>query len=627
MNYLGSPALELGKNRLILRNAALPSGEKKDIVIPLDNQGRMLLDWPLTNYEESYTHFSFAALSQLEQAQSEIENLTALLLSSENLYAFVSRGAALAEAPMLLYRIEELFGAAGEQRAKAVAETSGEAFDAYLARRGEAWESLHAFKNLEFPSKMQVIGEELSALLPEQAEVIGEESRYLQSLAQNLVTYLDTYDSIEKTISKALKGKFCIIGHTASGTTDIGVNPFHNEYVNVGTHGVVLDTILSESFILWLPSWWSALFCLITPLVMFLYARFSPAVRSALGFFSVLLFLFVSFCLFRFAGFFLDPIFPIFSLISAAVFREITSYVISDKEKQFIRKAFSTYVSGDVVKEIVADPSRLQLGGSKRHMSAIFTDVQGFSTISEKLDPEDLVRLLNRYLTALSDVVLEEKGTIDKYEGDAIIAFFGAPLELPDHALRACRSAIIMKRTETELNKVLMEQKLSSSPLLTRIGITTGNMVAGNMGTENKMNYTIMGNTVNLAARLEGVNKFYKTWILTTRATLDETDDQILSRRLDRVRVVGINEPVALYELMETREAATDKQKEIALRFEKALTLYENRNWSIAAEAFGHVLQVDPHDGPSQIFLDRCETYKATPPPEKWDGVINLDRK
>ncbi|GHV45887.1 hypothetical protein AGMMS49546_32840 [Spirochaetia bacterium] len=191
-------------------------------------------------------------------------------------------------------------------------------------------------------------------------------------------------------------------------------------------------------------------------------------------------------------------------MVLSVIIRELNAFINSEQEKQFIRSAFSTYVSTDVVDEIIADPSRLQLGGVKRHMSAIFTDIQGFSTISERLDPEDLVNLLNRYLTAMSDVVLAEKGTIDKYEGDAIIAFFGAPLDLPDHALRSCVSAITMKRIEKELNRVIVEEKLSPAPLLTRIGINSGSMVAGNMGTKNKMNYTIMGNTVNLAARIFG---------------------------------------------------------------------------------------------------------------------------
>jgi CheY-like chemotaxis protein len=153
-----------------------------------------------------------------------------------------------------------------------------------------------------------------------------------------------------------------------------------------------------------------------------------------------------------------------------------------------LRTAFSTYLSGDVVEEIVADPTRLQLGGIQRRMTAMFTDIRNFSYISEALSPERLVDLLNRYLSIMSDAILEQKGTIDKYEGDAIISFFGAPMELSDHSIRACTAAVIMKRLETALNKEIVAEGISPAPLLTRIGINTGDMIVGNMGTERKMN-------------------------------------------------------------------------------------------------------------------------------------------
>ena len=183
-----------------------------------------------------------------------------------------------------------------------------------------------------------------------------------------------------------------------------------------------------------------------------------------------------------------------------------------------------------------------------------------------------------------------------------------------------------MKRKEAELNKLLLEEKLSASPLITRIGINTGSMVAGNMGTQNKMNYTIMGNTVNLAARLEGVNKQYGTWILTTKATLEETGNRLLSRKLDRVRVVGINEPIQLYELLETRQNADELQTETVRLFESALAFFEKRDWKNAAKGFMQTLVYNPGDGPSMIFLDRCELYQKKPK-RNWDGVYNLDEK
>jgi len=292
-----------------------------------------------------------------------------------------------------------------------------------------------------------------------------------------------------------------------------------------------------------------------------------------------------------------------------------------------LRRAFSTYLSEDVVEEIISDPTRLQLGGIKRNMTALFTDVKGFTRIAEALAPEQLVDLLNYYLSSMSDVILEQKGTIDKYEGDAIISFFGAPLELPDHVTRACTAAVIMKRVEKDVNKYIMEKRISPSPLLTRIGISSGEMVVGNMGTEKKMNYTIMGNVVNLAARLEGVNKQYGTWILATEETVRQTEGRFLTRQLDRIRVVGINEPVRIHEIMEINSDASELLREQAARFQKAQELFEQRKWPEAQEIFKQITEVFPEDSPTLLYLDRCRDYIQNPPVQDWDGVYDINEK
>jgi len=292
-----------------------------------------------------------------------------------------------------------------------------------------------------------------------------------------------------------------------------------------------------------------------------------------------------------------------------------------------LRRAFSTYLSEDVVEEIVSDPTRLQLGGVKRHMTAIFTDIRSFTGIAERLSPEHLVDLLNYYLSTMSDVILEQKGTIDKYEGDAIIAFFGAPLELPDHAIRACAAAIVMKRLESDVNDYVMKNGISPSPLLTRIGINSGEMVVGNMGTQKKMNYTIISNAVNLASRLEGVNKLYNTWILATEDTMKETAGKFLSRRLDRIRVVGINEPVRIYEILETMDHAPQALHQKVELFHKAMGLFETRRWNDAGKLFYQIYKQFPGDGPSVFYFNRCKQNLKNEPSPDWDGVFNMAEK
>jgi class 3 adenylate cyclase/glutaredoxin len=304
---------------------------------------------------------------------------------------------------------------------------------------------------------------------------------------------------------------------------------------------------------------------------------------------------------------------------------------VQQRELQYyndnLKKAFSSYLSGDVVQDVMSDPSRLQLGGSKRNMTAIFTDIQGFAGVAEKLDPEDLVRLLNVYLSGMSDIILEEKGTIDKYEGDAIMAFFGAPLDLRDHALRACTSAVLMKYKEREINTYLIEKGLISIPLFTRIGINTGDMVVGNMGSERKMNYTIMGNAVNLASRLEGVNKHYGSRILVTEETLMAAGDKFLTRRLDTVRVVGMKTPVQIHELLDIAESAAEETRQLAGLFNRARDTFENRDWAAAEAAFEAVLKMDSGDGPAQLFRNRARVFCQKPPEADWDGIFNVNEK
>jgi adenylate cyclase len=426
------------------------------------------------------------------------------------------------------------------------------------------------------------------------------------------------------------------------------VNPFYSEYVNVGTHAVVLDTILRESFITQLPLPWSAAFCLLLPLVLILaLGGLKPVPRTGLGVGGILLFGFLCFAVFRYTGVFLGPLGPILAALIAVIVRELVSYVVSEREKQFINRALSTYVSKDVVAELVANPSLLQLGGSKRQMTAIFTDIQSFSTISEQLDPEQLVQLLNHYLTVMSDTIMDNKGTIDKYEGDAIVAFFGAPVYRQDHAAMACLSALRMKKAETELNRQLIEQGLISGemlttlknlglkidddsplPLYTRIGINTGEMVVGNMGTSNKMNYTIMGNAVNLAARLEGVNKQYYTGGITiSEYTKAAIGDEFICRTLGRVRVVGINTPVKLYELLALRDETGSGELETIASWERALDLYEGRKFRGAEEIFTSIAAQNNKDGPARFYVDLCREYIAAPPPAGWDGINNLSQK
>jgi len=624
MHYLGNPEIELEGRRLTIRGAQMPGGAR-DIRIPLDRHGRMMIDWPPEDYFEKFHHVSFAYFSLMDDLEADLEHYVRAL-GTADLVFFSQFDPSLQVLPFIIRDLSELFDAIHDTRAFALEHASSEAFASNVHFRRQSRGLMREILDMDPAARVNAMLPDLLEAFPWVEGQLNDEAEFIALLTEFIRINLDRYEEIDARLENELNDKFVIMGRVDTGTTDIGANPFQGEYINVGTHGVVLDMILSGSFITPIDEQWRILFTLVFVVLFFLAsAKLQPVPRAVSGLLATFLVIFAAILLFRLTGFFFNPMVTTFAMITAVILREIISYSTSEREKQFIRKAFSTYVSDEVVKEIIADPSRLQLGGTKRYMTALFTDLKGFSTMSEKLDPESLVTILNRYLTAMSDVILAEKGTIDKYIGDAIVAFFGAPVELPDHALRACVSAITMRRIEQELNKAILEEKFSPVPLLTRFGINTGSMVAGNMGTENKMNYTIMGNAVNLAARLESANKQYGTWILAPEQTIREAGDSILSRKLDRIRVVGIREPVQIYELINTKEGATQGEKQLVKVFHQAMDYYEKRQWAEAMGGFWESMEID--GGPSEIYLKRCQAFLDRPPKDDWDGVFNLTMK
>jgi adenylate cyclase len=414
----------------------------------------------------------------------------------------------------------------------------------------------------------------------------------------------------------------------------------------------MLDNILSQDFIEESPPWTEPVFSFIIIALIVLLVLYSnhiwltvsgtaaiAALVTGIGFYAY------------YRGFWLPLVAPLAGLIFAFAAATLYSYATEGSQKRYIKSAFSRYLSPSVIEQLIADPSKLNLGGEKREMTAIFTDIQRFSSISEALQkeyadegPKVLVNLLNLYLTKMSDIILANGGTIDKYEGDAIIAFFGAPIWTDKHAVLACRSAIQMKKREAEMREEIMNSdgpfhvplsKLietgvlrSERPLYTRLGINSGDMVVGNMGTPNKMDYTIMGNAVNLAARLEGVNKQYNTGgILISEYTRDKIGDAFIVRGLSRVRVVGINTPLRLYELLDLRDEASQPLLDMLPVWDRAFAAYETRNFSEALNLFKSVYDSSQEDLTAKLYLDRCEKYTASQPDGQWEGVDNLTEK
>ncbi len=296
------------------------------------------------------------------------------------------------------------------------------------------------------------------------------------------------------------------------------------------------------------------------------------------------------------------------------------------REKRQIKGAFDRYVTPDVVKEVLKNPDMLQLGGQKKELSVLFSDIRGFTTLSEKLDPEDLVSLLNSYLTNMTEKVFLHHGTLDKYIGDAIMAIFGAPLERPDHAACACRTAVDMISALSGLTPEWEQMGLPAPRI--GIGINTGFMVVGNMGSEKRFDYTVMGDEVNLASRLEGLNKTYKTCIIIAENTKKAVEnDGFLLRELDSVRVKGKKLPVRIYEVMGYESEADDALKRVSELFIQGLEAYRKQEWEGAKRIFNEILSIRADDGPASVFIERCDILKENPPGADWDGVWVMTTK
>lgn len=647
LSLLDTKELERTKTHLVVKNALFPGEEKRrDISIPLDSHGRMLINWIPNNFVTSFKSDSVLFLIDIDRVE---ENLIEQL---KNLETFVLRdefGKTLPYYDVVTYLLatyddletqkQVLFN---EQGGSTINDSR---FDAYFASRQTFFSD---FAEIFHPSYLNEIMVRLNSLTTEETK---EDIQLLKdSVNERFVALKSEYDLYQENfefLKNHYNETFCIIGHTAVASTDLGTTPFNRFYPNVGTHANVFNTIITEEFITPLEWYFGYIFsCVFVFLVLFLEYKKRLVVQNLIGGFSTLFFPILSILLMVIFRIYMPVIIP--SLVPILSFLGLTAYrfINSEKDKSFLRSAFSTYLSAEVVNEIVSDPKKLTLGGEEKNITAIFTDVRGFSTISEKVTPTQLVSFLNRYLTLLSDIILENRGTIDKYEGDAIIGFFGAPISYDYHAWTACLSAIRMKEAEIEFNAEMLAADVIPMPVYTRIGINTGNMVVGNMGTDKKMNYTMMGNDVNLAARLEGVNKVYHTWILVSESTWIAADSgenkgKIVARRMDKVRVVGINKPVQLYNIVGLRSEMTENQLKSVDLFHQGLDRYLQRDFVNAKKYFDMANDLYPEtvtcynrdgstyteDGPASVFSARCTKNITEGIPANWDGVVNLVSK
>jgi adenylate cyclase len=425
---------------------------------------------------------------------------------------------------------------------------------------------------------------------------------------------------------EAFAGKWVLVGCTAPGQADLKASPVAAVYPGVEFHATLLDNLLQGDFLKTLPDWSLWVWALTLAAAMAAAVLFSARLTvtlAALGL-AVLVCLALSVLAFR-AGRWADPILPGITLALSFSLATAYSYANEGRQKTFIRGMFGQYMSENIINHLLAHPEKLKLGGERRRVTLFFSDLADFTTISEHLEAETVVALLNDYFSCMTEIILAEGGTMDKFEGDAIMAFWGAPLDQEDQSLRACRAARRQQAALEGLNRRFAEQKLP--PLLMRIGLHTGEAIVGNLGSAKHLNYTVIGDTVNLAARLEGLNKFYRTAIIASEAMVLECGEAIIFRELDLVAVKGRETPVRVFEVLALKEEMTLEMEARGREFAQSLDLYRRGDFSGAAMGFAALLKRFPADGPARAFLERCRRHQETPPPADWDLVFRPDYK
>ena len=454
---------------------------------------------------------------------------------------------------------------------------------------------------------------------------------------QRLFIGSEEKNTVHNVVPFEFVGKKLYYGLTATGTSDLNPMPFDPRYPMVGLHANALNTILDNKIIYEVPKVQVAL---VIGIIGILLAFGVPALSAAMGGLVTAIIIgaygWLSFWLFTNQQIWLDMVGPLSALFIGYLGITVYNYIQEEKNKNFLKESFGTYVSPELIDQMYESGEEPSLGGEEGYHTAFFTDIQSFSAFSEKLTASELVALLNQYLTDMTDVLLENNGTLDKYIGDAIVAFYGAPIDVDNHEYWACKTAIEMQDKLAILREGWQEEGDRWPEIVhnmqNRIGISSGQMVTGNMGSEARMNYTMMGDNVNTAARLESSAKQYGIYIQIADSTYQAVKEKVVVRDLDNVRVLGKNEPVKVWELISEVGQEPDQYKKILPAYHAALDLYKSQEWSKAIDAFKASDELEEMFGgrktnPSRIYIPRCEHYLENPPGEDWDGVWTLTSK
>jgi adenylate cyclase len=436
-------------------------------------------------------------------------------------------------------------------------------------------------------------------------------------------------DVVQRKLDPSLfRDRLVLVGPTATGIADMVVTPFQQAgFPGVEAHANFIDNLLDGHFIRRSvrEHLLDIVIILVFTLVAGLVISVAPPVPASVAVLGLLA-AFLGFVYFLFAHY---RIWIVAFLPTAALttnYAGIISYrfFFEEREKRKVRSAFHQYLPPGLITQILQHPELLRLGGEEKELTALFSDIRGFTTLSEALSPTVLVDLLNEYLSAMTDVIFHWWGTLDKYIGDAVMAFWGAPYPQSDHAIRACRAALDMLQVLKKLQAQWLARGKPSIDI--GVGINTGPMLVGNMGSKRRFNFTVMGDNVNLASRLQELNKEFGTRLIISESTYQAVQQEMLVRELDLIRVKGKMKPVKIFELFGPK-TEFERSRELVESFAEGLEAYRDGRWQTALQIFQALEARYPDDGPSRVFVKRCQGLLEVPPEGVWDGVYVMKTK
>jgi adenylate cyclase len=449
---------------------------------------------------------------------------------------------------------------------------------------------------------------------------------------RNTYPYYSIADVVQrKPPAGTFKDKIVLVGASAIGIGDLRITPYGgNDYPGVEIHANTIDNMLHQNFLVrgMKQELWDVLLILVFGLPLGIAMALVPPRWIWFGIALLAPMAVINYEAFL-RGYWLNFILPASTLTANVLLVSLYRALIEEKEKRKVRTAFGQYLSPEVIRRLLLNPQLVE--PRKTEVTVMFSDIRGFTTISEKLDAQDLAIFLNQYLSDMTRIVFEEQGTLDKYIGDAVMAFWGAPFEEEGHGRRACETALKMMERVREMQKVWESE--GKPQLDIGIGLNTGVASVGNMGSALRYGYTALGDAVNLSSRLEGLNKDYGTHVIVNETTYEVAkSDGFVFRELDLIRVKGKLQPVTIYELIGRKDETSvygspEELKQRLECFERGRDLYRKRRWEEAQRVLEQILTRWPDDGPSRAYWKRCQEYLFEEPPSGWDGVFTMTHK